>query len=178
MEKFPLTFSRRNFAFLGICLGGLVLLLLISVLPLIAQKKDLTEQIPAMKAKIAQQAQLVTVLHAIDQKLQALAKIDNLPSVALSSLPIIESSSVLDRIASLALEQKLTLIAINPIIPKSSKDLRLLTFESSVQGSLTNIRSFIYSLLQVPYIDTIDKLQIRSNDNKLDLNLVFSVRLT
>ena len=178
MEKLSLTFTKRNFTFLGICLGGLILLVLISILPLIAQKKSLEIKIPATKTKISQHTQLDLVVQTIDKKLSALETIGTLPSVPVESLTITELSSIKAEIMGLAAEENVTFVNLNSIIPESSENLKTLTFKSYLQGSLTNIRSFIFSLLQIPYIEDIEQLDIQSNDNNLNLNLVFSVRLT
>lgn len=178
MKNFSFTFTRRNFAFLGLCLGGLALLFLIGIVPLIAQEKSLEKNIPETKAKLAHQAQLKQILQAADAKLESIETMDNLPLITPESLSIIESSSVMSRIASLAKQKKITLISIAPQIPGSSENLKELVFESHLQGQLTNIRSFIYSLLQVPYIQQIDKLRIQSSDGILNLDLSFSVRIT
>jgi Tfp pilus assembly protein PilO len=177
MEWFPLTFTKRNLAFLGICLGFLVFLVLITITPLLTQQKDLSQKLIALQGMSSKQAQLVPVLQAIDQKLQTLATLDKLPAVAQEPLSIMESSSIMDQIRSLSLEQNVKLIQITPIIPKSSENLKELTFESYLQGSAADIRSFVYSLLQISFIEKIDALHIQTNDNTLDLNLVFSVRI-
>lgn len=178
MKTFHFTLTKRNITFLCICLGGLTLLFLISIVPLIAQEKELTQKIPELEVQISDQTQLANLLRAIDTKLATLAAMDNLPTVEKESLTLIESSSVKSLITKLAKEKNVLMIQIEPIIPESSENLTKLTFESDFQGSLTDIRSFVFSLLQIPYIDIIDELQIKSNDNILDLELVFSVRLT
>ncbi len=178
MKGFPLAFSKRNFAFLGICLGVLALIILVSILPLMAKIKLLEDEIPQVKAKIAEQSELAEIIKTIDQKLIELNEMPTLPNISLTSIPLIETSSVIGEIERLAKEGNLRVITIEPIVPESSIQLKTVTFNARMQGKITDLRSFLFALLKVTYIDKIERLKIISNENILDMDLTFSVRLS
>lgn len=178
MKGFSLAFSKRNVAFLGICIGGLVLLVVVSILPLIAQIKLIEHEIPQIKTKMAEQADLAMIIRAIDKKLKELEEMPSLPAVSTSTIPLVETSSVSEEIKSLAKQENIKILTIEPIIPKSGIKLTSVRFISSMQGDLPDLRSFLFALLQVPYIDNIERLKIQSNENILGINLTFTVRLS
>ena len=174
----PFTFTKRNLAFLLICLGGVTLLVLATIVPLMASKVEVSRQIPEINERLSEQGNMVLALMVVDKKLSDLEKLEKLPAVATTALPITESNSVIDDILELGSRQQLTNVDIAAIMPESSVNLRELSFSTSANGSLSNIRSYIFSLLQIPYVATLKKIEIKSDEAVLHIDMLFTIRLS
>ena len=177
MKQIDLNFSKHNFIFLGICLTGLVFLFLISLKPMYTQDKQLKKDIPVLKAKIAQQQQLQNLVAMIDQKLSSIQSESKLPSVLLVPKPQDKTNQIIPEIKKLARNTDTTIISIEPLLNDNGKDWQNLTIQSQMQGSFSNIKSFLFGLLSLPYLKGINEIEINSDDNTLNLRLTYSVIL-
>jgi len=178
MASLPFTFTRHNMLFLLICLGGIGLLVSISILPIMAENHQLSQRLPELEDKISSQRDLLTMLAAFDNKLAQLEKLDSLPAVANSSLPITELYKVISDITKIGDKLSLKENNITALMPKSAVNLKEISFSNSAKGKLSTLRSYIFSLLQITYIGKIKQLEIRTDNNELLVELIFTVRLS
>lgn len=176
--KTNFTLTKPNLVFSAICLGGLTLIVLACILPLLAEKHELTNKIPELNGRLKNQADMVTVLTVIDKKLAELEKLEILPEVQHSSITITNSHKVISDITERANKLNLEDVDIAAIMPKSSINLQEMYFTTSVKGEIKGLRSYIYSLLQIPYINKITQLEIISDDGVLILEMTFTVRIS
>lgn len=171
------TFSRRNAIFLGICLGGFTLLLLIGVIPLKAQHHALDQEIATLKGKLEDQQQHQTSIALIDG---LLAKIDQEPTpqlVALTPLPQNETSLIFEDAKTIAKAASLDLTSIEPLL--TNKDnWQSLTVKTELRGLFPDLRAFLLKLLALPYVRQIDRIEIHPDSTELKISLTYTIALS
>ncbi len=170
------TFSRRNAVFLGICLGGFTLLLLISVIPLKTQHHALDQEIAALKNKLANQQQNQASITLVDG---LLAKLDQQPTpqlVALAPLPQDKTSLIFEDIKTIAQAASLDLTTIEPLL--DNKDTwQSLTVHAELRGLFPDIRTLLLKLLALPYVKQIDRIEIHPDSTELKISLTYTISL-
>lgn len=172
-----LTFSRRNTIFLGICLGGFTLLLLIGVIPLKAQHRALDQEIATLKGKLADQQQNQTNIALIDG---LLAKIDQEPTpqlVALTPLPQNETSHIFEDVKTIAKAASLDLTTIEPLL-NNKDNWQSLTVQTELRGLFPDLRAFLLKLLALPYVRQIDRIEIHPDSTELKISLTYTIALS
>lgn len=171
-----ITFSRKNAIFLGLCLGGLVLLVGIGILPLNSQHRRLDQKRDNISKKLAQQQQSQADIAAVDN---ILTQIDQQPTpqvVAISPLPQDKTSQITDDFRLVAREVSLTVDSINPLLDKKT-DWKNLSVHAECYGELDNIRQLLIKLLYLPYVRQIEHLEIHPGTSTLRLSLTYTIDL-
>ena len=172
----PLPFSRRNTLFLCLCLGGLTLLFLISVMPLKARHHTLDQEIVTLEKELASQQQQQATIGLIDG---ILSKLDQQPSPRLTPhapLPQDKSGRISEDIKSIARESTLELAAIEPLLDKK-ESWETLTVRAELQGQFPDLRTFLLKLLALPYVKQIDHLEIHPGETGLKFTLIYTIGL-
>ena len=170
------TFSRRNALFLGLCLGGMTLLFLISVMPLKARHHSLDQEIVTLKNELARQQQQQTTIGLVDG---ILSQLDHQPSPRLTPqapLPQDKSGQLSEDIVTIARESALELAAIGPLLDKKDS-WQTMTVRAELQGQFPDLRTFLLKLLALPYVKQIDRIEIHSGDTELKFTLIYSIGL-
>lgn len=170
------TFSRRNAIFLGLCLGGFVLLLIISVIPLKIKDQALDLESTALKEELARQRQNEASIAMVDA---ILATLDQQPSpevVALSPLPQEKTDQLVADLRTIARESALKISTIDPLLDKK-KSWQTLTVRAELTGLFPELRSFLLKLLALPYVRQIDRIEIHPGDARLNFSLTYTIDL-
>lgn len=170
------TFSQHNAVFLGLCLGGFAILLLLGIIPLKAQHHALDQEIASLKSELETQQQNQTSIALVDD---ILAKLDQQPTpqaVVLSSLPQDKTSLIFDDIKTVATATALDLTGIDPLL--DNKDSwQSLTVRAELRGLFPDLRSFLLKLLALPYVKQIDSIEIHPDSTGLKFSLTYTIAL-
>lgn len=170
------TFNKRNAIFLGLCLGGLVLLVAISVVPLKTQHQALDRETATLKQRLDRQRQNQDGLALLDK---ALARLDQQPSpevVVPSPLPQTKSGQITQDVEAMARENSLAVSTIDPQLENTSS-WQTLTVRVTLQGQLPNLRPFLLKLLALPYVRQIDRVEIHPAKSGLTFTLTYTIDL-
>jgi len=170
-------FRRRNVVFLGICLGGLAILLLVSIIPLTAQQYALDQEIVALKQELANQQQFQVGVGMVDG---VLSKLDQQITPQVVSLtPLTQDDSFLaiqKEIKALASETSLELASIEPLLDNKNT-WQSLTVHAELRGLFPDLRQFLLKLLSLPYVKQIDRVEIHPGSNGLYFSLTYTIVL-
>ena len=175
-QQSQFVFRRRNAVFLGICLGGLTLLFLISIIPLMAQHRGLDKEIAALENELANQQQFQGEIALVDG---ILSKLDQQPTPQVVSLvPLAQGDSVLiiQDIKVLASQTSLELANIEPILDKKNT-WQNLTVHAELRGLFPNLRHFLLKLLALPYVKQIERIEIHPGNTGLIFSLTYTIVL-
>ena len=177
IDKIPTRFDSQNIGFLLLCLGGLVSLYIIGILPLQMEAKDLNRRIPVLKQKASDQLQLETMLAAIEQEKSIHDHDYNLPKVAVSHLPEDKTDKILPDFESVAKKSKMTILEVSPQFKKTA-NIKKLVISAQVQGDFNQMRAFLFNLLKLSYVSQVNDIEIKTSGELLQCNLTYSVNLS
>lgn len=169
-------FRRRNAVFLAICLGGLLLLLLVSIIPLSMQQRALDQELVDLQNEVAQQNQYqagVVMLEGV------LAKIDQQPTPqVVSQIPLApgDTALIIQDIKTLARESSLEVTTVEPLLDKKNT-WQHLTVAAEFRGLFPDLRQFLLKLLALPYVKQIERIEIHPGSNGLNFSLKYTIVL-
>jgi len=176
-QQSQFVFKRRNLVFLGICLGGLALLLLVSIIPLTAQQHALDQEIALLKSELANQQQYQAGIGMVDG---ILSKLDQQATPQVVSLtPLTQDDSFLiiqQEIKALASETSLELATIEPLLDNKNS-WQSLTVHAELRGLFPDLRHFLLKLLALPYVKQIERVEIHPGSNGLNFSLTYTIVL-
>lgn len=175
-QRSQFVFRRRNAVFLGICLGGLALLLLLSIIPMIAQHHALDQEIATLQQELANQKQYQAGIELVDG---VLAKIVQQPAPQIvTPVPLSQENShlILQDIKALASEASLDVATIEPLL-EHKNSWQNLTVHAELRGVFPDLRSFLVKLLALPYVKQIERIEIHPGTTGLNFSLIYTIVL-
>lgn len=170
------SFSRRNAVFLGLCLGGLTLLLLVSVIPLKSQHLALDQELATLQTELKNQRQNQVSVAMVDG---LLARLDQQPGpqvIALSPLAQDKTGQILDDIRDIAAETSLALKTIEPKLDNKNT-WQTLTVHTELHGGFPNLQPFLLKLLSLPYVKQIERIEVHPGGSGLIFSLTYTIAL-
>jgi len=177
MSQSSLVFTRRNGVFLAICLGGLALLVVVSIVPLTVQQRRQDQELTGLEVEAANQAQYQTGVGLVDG---LLATIDQQPTpqvVKPAPLSPEDTGLIIQDIHTLAQQTALEVASVTPLLDKKST-WQSLTVSAELQGLFPNLRQFLLKLLALPYVKEIDRLEIHPGESGLIVRLTYTILLS
>jgi hypothetical protein len=170
------SFSRRNGVFLGVCLGGLALLVLASLLPLRSQHILLDQKIATLQDELTNQRQNQTSIALVDG---VVAQIDQQPGpqvVAIVPLAQDKTGQIIADIRAMAQESALALKAVAPLLDNQNS-WQTMTVRAELHGAVSNLQPFLLKLLSLPYVKQIERLEIHPGGSGLAFSLTYTIVL-
>jgi len=171
-----LTFTRNNAVFLGLCLGGLVLLVAIGILPLSAQQRRLEQDQADISQRLQQQRQSQSEITAVDTILRQLDQQPTPQVVALTPLPQDKNAQITDDFKVVAHESSLAVDSITPLLDNKT-DWNRLSVRAECSGELDNMRLLLLKLLSLPYVRQIDRIEIHPGFSSLRFTITYTIDL-
>ena len=178
MEKISFRFSKHNFIFLCICLTGLLMLVVFALMPLKKEDQALKSEIPMLNAKLNQQKELREIIANIDKMVEKSSQRKGPPIISLTPLSKEKTHLIVSEVKDIAQRANIKIFNIEPLIDKKDKDWHNLIISTEMQGNFSDLRSFLFDLLSLPYVDNISRIEIHSSEGTLIFDLTFSVNLS
>lgn len=169
-------FSRRNGVFLCISLGGLALVIMVSLLPLRSRHILLDREFTRLRNELASQRQNQTSITLVDS---VLAKINQQPGphvVTLVPLAQDKTGEIIEDIRAIAQECSLALKAIDPIL-NNQNSWQTMTVRAELHGAVSDLQPFLLKLLTLPYVKQIERLEIHPGGSGLAFSLTYTIIL-
>ncbi|MDA8418924.1 MAG: hypothetical protein M0Z90_07830 [Desulfobacteraceae bacterium] len=178
MTQPRLVFGRHNAVFLAICLAGLLLLVMISIVPLRSRYEVLNREVDALKQKLTAQRQNQAAIALVDS---VVAKLDQQPGprlVALKPLPQDQTSRIEADARDIAKSSSLELVSVEPQLDdKGASSWRRLTVRAELKGQLPALRDFLLGVLSLPYVRQVTGLEVHADDGGLRFKLTYTIDL-
>lgn len=169
-------FRRRNAVFLGICLAGLAVLLLASLLPLRTEHHTLDREISTIKNDLANQEESLAGIKLVDGILSTLDQQPTPQVVTLAPLSQDDSDLITKDIKVLSQETSLQLADIRPLLDKKN-NWQNLTVHAELRGTFPNLRLFLLKLLALPYVKEINRIEVHPSTPELNFKLTYTIVL-
>ena len=169
--------DKHNIVFLFLCLGGLATLYIVGIFPIYSESNQLDFKIPQIQQKVNEQEQLEAMFSVVDKERKSNLSDHSLPNIHVSSLPQNQTDTILPDFEKIASNSLMNVIEVTPSLKKSA-DLKRLVIKSKLNGDFSNIRSFLFDLLNLPYVNQINKIELKPAGKELRCNLTFSINLS
>ena len=171
MAKVKLTsMPTQTLSYIIILGGGVVLFLLLAILPAHKDSAALDFEIDNISTKIEEQKILTPVYESLLKKAQ-LKPPEGLNFVAQEKLKAGETSKVAARFEALARDSKLTLVKFAPAVETLINRSGFLMIDIELRGEFINLHPFLLELCQLPYLEQIEEIQIRSERDAKQMSI-------
>lgn len=177
MRQIPTRLDRQNISFLLFCLGGLATLFLIGNYPLQIEANKLQQTIPALQKAANRQTQLQSMLVVIDQEQFSQVNETKLPTINILPLAPDQTAQIMPDLETIARQSKIAVLNVVPQLNKSS-DLHQLVIAATLQGEFSEVRTFLYKLLQLSYVTQINSVEFTNSGKSIEWNLTYSIKLS
>ncbi|MDD5759598.1 MAG: hypothetical protein PHI06_11025 [Desulfobulbaceae bacterium] len=175
-QQSQFVFKRRNAVFLGICLAGLTVLTLASLLPLRTEHHALDHEISTLKNDLVNQEHHQAGIKMVDDILSTLDQQPTPQVVTLAPLAQDDSDLITRDIKVLAHETSLQLADIKPLLDNKNS-WQNLTVHAELRGSFPNLRLFLLKLLALPYVKEINRIEVHPSTPELNFKLTYTIVL-
>ena len=150
--------------------GGIVLFVLLAVLPAQKDSSALDFQIENLNTRIEEQKILTPVYENLLKKAE-LQPPGELKPVEKKKLKRGETSEVVEAFTAMANNHKLKLVEFAPEVESLISNADFLVLDIVLNGEFFNLHPFMIELCQQPYLEQIERIQIRSVSDPKEFQL-------
>ena len=162
MAKVKLTsVSTQTLSYFIILGGGVILFLLLAILPAHKETAALDFEIDNVSTKIEEQKILTPVYESLMKKAQ-LNPPEGLNFVPKEKLKTEDTRKVATRFNEMARNSRLTLVEFTPAVETLINRSGYLMIDIELRGEFINLHPFLLELCQLPYLEQIEEIKIRS----------------
>jgi len=165
-----LKLPARSGAFLLICGGGLLAFILLVIYPLQTSLAEADMEIRALKGRIEEQKILYPVFQDLMKKAR-FKRTAGLPFPNKVRLKRDDTVKIVAIFRKIAQKNQFTLVDINTDIDSLIDNSGYLKIDLSVEGNFFALRNFLLNLGELPYLEYIERIQIRSAQETKAINL-------
>ena len=151
----------QTLSYLIIIGGGVILFLLLAILPAHKDTVALEFEIDNVNTKIEEQKILTPVYESLLKKAQ-LKPPEGLEFVAKEKLKTDDTRRVAAEFSELALSSQLTLVEFTPAVETLINRSGFLMVDIELRGEFINLHPFLLQVCQLPYLEQIEEIKIRS----------------
>ena len=159
-KKLSVDMPRRSLIYLLICGAGIVAFVLAAIYPSYRNMVRMDESMAGIKAQIDEQKILFPLFQMLREtlkpelsKAQASPQKSGLPAQQLDDLPTI--------FGDIAAHRGLKFSAVTPDVKSFADDSHFLSVDLALKGDFPNLRQFLLELANLPYLGSIEELQIQ-----------------
>jgi hypothetical protein len=162
MAKVKLTsLPTQTLSYIIILGGGVVLFLLLAILPAHKESAALDFEIDNVSTKIKEQKILTPVYESLLKKAQ-MKPPEELKFVPKEKLKPGETRKVAAKFEALAKDSQLTLVEFTPALETLINRSGFLMVDIELRGEFINLHPFLLQICQLPYLEQIEEIKIRS----------------
>jgi len=177
-RELPAGLARENLVVLGVGLTAMALFVLFWLVPTNSGQQRVVEEIDAAQAQLDATMQLASAHRALEARLAKLREAKAPPLAERSPLPAPNIGEVLPDCERLAKATGVQIISLDPKVTTGPGPIQVLTVESSFRGGLEDHRQLLLGLLQLPYVDRLERVTIAAGEKGLELRVLFFVNVT
>ena len=159
-----------------ICGGGILCFILFAIYPNQMALSKMDREVRKLSAQIEERKSLLPLLKEL-QKLSQEKDLDTLPFPVKAKLQQNEIDKVSTIFNEYASENNLNVEEITPDVNSLIDDSSHLKMYLKLKGNFSNLRNFLLRVGDLPYLDHIEQIQIRTVSESNDLELSLKVWL-
>ncbi|MBA4395887.1 MAG: hypothetical protein C0394_00635 [Syntrophus sp. (in: bacteria)] len=164
MKSMETTMPRQSMIYLGLCLFGVLLFILLGVIPSAFSLNALERKIGDIKFQIEEQkvlAPLYKSASSLPRKKGPVA----LPMPAPERLETSRMHMIPERIGQIARDNNMGILSVSPDLKTITEDGQRLSVEVTVRGDFVNLRKFLLDLNSVPYVESTKEINVQQEKN-------------
>ena len=174
MEKLYAIIPKRNIIFSLICLTGVLVLVLVGIIPEQLSLARLEQQMKNIQFQIEEQKNLYPLYHVLKKGIQTKdPKI--LPSSEKSPLLKTQVDSISATIKEIARKANLDTVSSSPDVNVLGYELKSLPVNIVLRGDYLSFRKFLIGLGEIPYLERIEDIEIRQNEDTMEFKMKISL---
>jgi Tfp pilus assembly protein PilO len=155
---------RQSIIYLGICLAGVLLFVLLGIIPAWYSLGGMERKIQEKKFSVEEQKALLPLYESV--KSRAVQKQPaSLPLPAPGKLETARINLIPQTISQMARDNKLNMLSVTPDLTALADEGRRLPVEVTVTGAFADFRQFMIDLNALPYLDGTREVLIEQGPN-------------
>lgn len=162
--------SSRLTVFLLLCIGGFVAFVVMVIYPYHQSIMDATLDIETLQSRIKEQRVLYPVFKDILKKAR-FKETEKAPFSDEAKYTMDNTGDYLSVLKKIALKHKFKIDKIIPQIDFPGKNTGYMTVNLVIEGSFIDLRKFLISLEQLPFLKHIEKIGIKTVKDTNNINL-------
>lgn len=172
-------FPERRLFFAVVCFGGLLGFYLLSILPHQQAADQITDQIDALKTQIDEQRLLGPIYHRFTELLAGTQPEDlgDLPFPDPARLKPEQIADIEGLFRQLAAQDQLRIQRIGSDLNSMISETGELKLTLEIIGAFSNLRDFMLKLAELPYLNHVDRIEVRRESGAGGLHMEMDIWL-
>ena len=167
---------KRNIISSLICLLIVLIIVFVGIIPQQLSVANLDQKIKNIQFQIDEQKNLYPIYQVLHKGIQTKDK-RKLPSHVKSPLLRTELDIILTTIKEIARKANLDNIIASPDVNSIGYELKILPVNIVLRGDFFSFRKFLVGLGELPYIERIEEIQIRQNEDTMEFKMKISLSI-
>jgi len=164
MQDIGTKIPKQSIIYLGVCLLGILLFVLVGIIPSQNSLATLERKIGEMKFKIEEQKALSPLYQSVINSAQQKGP-TTLPMPASGKLEKTRMNTIPPAVRQIAQNNKMNMLSVVPDLKSLVGENQRLSMEVAVKGDFPNFRQFLIDLAAIPYIESVEEIQIEQEKN-------------
>jgi Tfp pilus assembly protein PilO len=164
MQNVGIKVPKQSIIYLGVCLSGILLFVLLGIIPNQYSLNTLEQKISTMKFKIEEQKALSPLYQSVSNWAQQKGP-TSLPMPASGRLETIKMNMIPQTVRQIAKDNKMNMLSVVPDLKALAGEGQRLSVEVTVRGDFTDFRQFLIDLNAIPYIENMEEIQVEQEKN-------------
>jgi len=167
---------KRNIISSLICLLIVLIIVCVGIIPQQLSVKNLDQKIKDIQFQIDEQKNLYPIYQVLHKGIQTKDK-RKLPSPVKSPLLRTQLDMISTTIKEIARKANLDTILASPDVNSIGYELKFLPVNIVLRGDYFSFRKFLVGLGELPYIERIEEIQIRQNEDTMEFKMKISLSI-
>jgi hypothetical protein len=169
-QKINAMVPKQTLINLLISLSGVLIIVLAGIVPNYITSANLDRKISGLQFQIEEQKTLYPIYQLLkDRSQKKMPRV--LPLPVKSKLSRGNMRSIPTTFKDIARSVNMNMVSISPDLNSLRIDPRFLPVDMAVAGDFFNFRKFLIALVGVPYLERIEELQIRQNQETMEFKV-------
>ncbi|MFW2365574.1 MAG: hypothetical protein ACN4GW_04110 [Desulforhopalus sp.] len=174
--NFP-QFTRRNLIVTACCFGLSVVMIVLGPVLQLHQKTSLDKNIVESRKRVELLGRAAEMRQLLEQRISGLQAENTPESIKVTHLASGQADQVLADLRELADEVGVQLAEVKPDLKAMGQNSKSMQIKATVYGSMTGFQELLNSLLQMPYVERLQRLLVSAEPEGLQLETEFSVHI-
>ena len=170
MGKIYAIIPRRSILYSLLCLSGVLFIVFTGIVPNQFSLARLDQKIKSIQFQIEEQKSLYPLYQLLQKKSQTRdAKV--LPAPARSPLPRTQLDTIPSTFRQIAQKANIDTVLVSPNLNSLGNDSRFILVDTVVRCDFLNFRKLLIGLGEIPYLESIEEIQIQQNEDTMEFKM-------
>jgi hypothetical protein len=177
MEKIYAIIPKRNIIYSLLCLTAVLMIVFVGVIPQQLSLARLENKVKSIQLQIEEQKKLYPIYQVL-QKGDKTRESKILPSPLKSPILRTQLDMISTTIKEIASKANLDTVLASPDVNSLGYAPKSLMVNIVLMGDFFSFRKFLIGLGELPYLERIDEIQIRQNEDTMEFRIKISLSVT